>query len=565
MPLPSIRVLLLIAMTLGPWAFNGTAQARELGDRIPLGKALTGEACHARFIRLIKKSGQQFWDIHCAGWETPSARLTTFKSSWDGLRIILHGGAYGRVKRRSQCQAPERTEILDGIGAQVQDCVLRSGGWRSFALVASVDRHAYLADGLPTTAPLAERLIGVLSGRLAEGAGDEGTMSVAIHRIEAFVEANGRLASSDEAMLYRQLFDLCVKQNNVNSYGASNKSCREALAVQEGVLGPGHPATADALSLIALNETRLGHLDDAAILFDKAQALFDRRGYQSDEYARHLTYRSTLALEREEPEKALDLAQQSVLHWRQSGRETGGLAHALSFKSDVLRSLKRYDEALRTAEDALRIHTQTLGSHSAWATFGQLRVARALIGLGRHDEAIKTLNDSLETTRILFGTGPRLGILYGVLGRAHLEKGDARAAFQAYSRAMAIAEENREYRAALDPARLDRPFEAGLRLAQQAPAEAQAVHDALFRFAQLPQGATVARTIRRMTARMASDTPAIGDLVRRLQDAERERLDRGARLGRALSQPEKDRDPAAEAALRADIDRADARYGALEQ
>lgn len=98
-----------------------------------------------------------------------------------------------------------------------------------------------------------------------------------------------------------------------------------------------------------------------------------------------ITLRCLLASAQGKPQKAAAILERIASRVRDSSVDADVLAWLTSVRATALRTLGRYDDALQYAQQVVE-HFQSAGP--AMALDARLEVARALTGLGRHDDAV---------------------------------------------------------------------------------------------------------------------------------------------------------------------------------
>lgn len=343
---------------------------------------------------------------------------------------------------------------------------------------------------------------------------------------------------------------------------------------------------------------------------DRLDRLFEHRGWLAQTLARQ----GRLV----EAEVEARLAVRGVIEMR--GRYSTTTANVLRSFIIVLFEQARYRDAEQLARAALDIYKQTgaradsflaaaarlelgaaLGAQGKWreaaavyedlsgalaadpSTWerlvkGSVNIAVALVHVGRVDEAIEVLNEALRREASLVGgRGFALPEVRGLMAVARAAKGD---------RGMALKEFAATVDHLLDPKDLGdeepthgaaREERVGLILrtyiallvdfADTDPAGAMAIEARreAFRLAEVLRGRSVQRALNASATRAAVRTQVLGDLVRREQDSRKQITALFGALANLVGSPGGERDEAAIATLRAQIETLRRAHQALAQ
>ena len=139
---------------------------------IDIGKDTVGENCRAEESSESPDplGANRILEVYCGKWTQSSGRLVIVNApirEESGLSGIIAVGDWRRnLNVKVQCAAPLMVTILDKIPGMWMRCARRAGGLPHIAFVSEVVGRTYYADGIPTTQPVLERLIGILSGKV---------------------------------------------------------------------------------------------------------------------------------------------------------------------------------------------------------------------------------------------------------------------------------------------------------------------------------------------------------------------------------------------------------------
>ena len=107
------------------------------------------------------------FNVFCGTWQQPSGRVFQGNAAASGDLAGLARSSVWRsyLEQRVACGAPENSSIENGSSAALMRCTRRSGGWPHLAFVTAVGGHSYFVDGVPSSLPALETVVGSLSGQ----------------------------------------------------------------------------------------------------------------------------------------------------------------------------------------------------------------------------------------------------------------------------------------------------------------------------------------------------------------------------------------------------------------
>ncbi|WP_376092008.1 CHAT domain-containing protein [Roseomonas sp. CCTCC AB2023176] len=254
--------LLLLAACTTPPPEAFVTSAREAAQAREAGTDARGERCLARAA--AGAVAGRATELFCGGWTQPAARVIELDGPVDPARLaaLAGGGAWrAGLDARLLCGAAEPTTIAGGRPALMLSCRRRAGGWPHLALVAAGPGGPVLADGLPAALPVVEGVIVGVPGTRA-------TRSAAVQLATARLSAEAFGAA--EVARYEALITLGAELNQAENFAAAADAYRDALTIQEGVLGRDNPDAVTAVAHLALNLSNLGRGAEAAALFARA-------------------------------------------------------------------------------------------------------------------------------------------------------------------------------------------------------------------------------------------------------------------------------------------------------
>jgi len=576
-----------VLATLAPLALAGCAgdarvtaaggQQGAGGPALSVGADAGGRQCRATSLPLA--GGAQVWDIACgddgtAGgqlWSRPAADQPAGR---DDLRRLSDRSDWAsQLALKASCQEPQwlATPLGD---AMVQNCQLREGGWPHLSLVLALDGRLYQADGIPALADPFLAAIAAAAGKPAPaspilatalGLGGRSFGQRDVTRFDGD-RSQGRLA------------------NSLENFAVAEASYRRALAIQTRILGPEAPGLGDTLMALALEVSNQGRYEEADGLFDRAEALI-QRSFDPALRARLVAYRGYHALAAGRPETALALAKAASAARRQRVAELEGddptglnravlgnltaaraeLIHSLVLEAAIGIRLRQAPLAEAASAEARRIFDRTPGLPSWWQPRLLAQQGMAAAVAGRTREGLEKLEAATAASRALFGEGWPVASLLLERGRVESEAGLNDAALISFEAAFTIIRSADQPPAQLPLDRIAPYLRASLAVATAKPAEAPALHAAMFQAVQLVREGAVGQTIGRAAARFATSDPAAADAVRTQQEAARQRDRLRLDLAAETAKPDGQRSPEREQSLRTALEAASRRADAGDQ
>jgi CHAT domain-containing protein/tetratricopeptide (TPR) repeat protein len=562
-----LAALLLAGLVAGcesppPQAFVGTAGRGAEAAAVPVGTNEVGEPC--RFQPVSSSLGQgRDAVIFCGDWEQPSGRVSELApvagpAQLDALAVS--GAWRASIDQRFTCGAPVRTSILAGSPAVLMECTRRVGGWPHLAIATVVDGRVYAADAVRSALPALERTVAALAGH--GGAPDTASGPSEARRLIAQRSGGVRFGSGDLARFFEQV-RLGDAYNNIGDPTAAERAYREALAIQQRILGPDNPGLALTMMKLGAQLAHQGDRREAERMLASAAALTAR---QPDPLlvAQLDFYRATTAAYNGNPEEATRFVRRAETEFARlapralartspgpgagGGAVRGGLALGRGqierlVGEDVVASGEERAATLGLAE-TMRLHATLL------QLSGQLHEAQALArraerlldqtGLSYSSTAARSLR-LLASNQAVGGDYP---LAVGTSGEAasifeRITPTDRPAALNLLSRGYYLLASNR-IDAALDSFRkagaiLRSPTVNGgvtaeailpwLDALERAPGGAAQNAAEMFEAAQLARSGQTAQDIARATAALTAESPQAAEAVRGFEQR-KERVDR---------------------------------------
>ncbi|MCX8501242.1 MAG: tetratricopeptide repeat protein, partial [Alphaproteobacteria bacterium] len=201
---------------------------------IDIGKDTVGEACRAEDSSESPDplGANRILDVFCGKWTQPSGRVVIVNApikEESGLPGAVAVGDWRRALNiKVQCAAPLSVTILDRIPAIWMKCARRAGGLPHIAFVSEVVARTYYADGIPTSQPVLERLVGILSGKVDPRKNPDSTsQSAATTLLQR--EFRGKMVGNSDRSNFERLMRLGREFSEQGDYRQASNYYREAL------------------------------------------------------------------------------------------------------------------------------------------------------------------------------------------------------------------------------------------------------------------------------------------------------------------------------------------------
>jgi CHAT domain-containing protein len=378
-----------------PDVYVSSAQAGLAASVVPIGSNQVGEPCHYQPLP-VGDSGTRAgraMALYCGYWGQPTGRVFELSdASTAQLDSLASSGLWrAYINPRFACGQPTAARILDGAPAVLMQCTRRTGGWPHVAIIAAVGDRVFGADGVPSALPVLEATIGALGGLPVAG-GMTPTSEAA--RLVASGSAKQPFGSGDLQRFY-DLSGAGDAYNNIDDPAHAEEAFREALAVQQRVLGTDNPGLALTMMKLA---AQIGHqrtAPEADRLLQQAASLTARSN--DPLLAAQLDYyRAVTAAYEHKPREAADWAERAETAFSQLLPPGIGAHVHVDVSEQTLRS-RSVDAAVLTAMIPPTEQTAILGlaetlrlraalaqrtGNSAESTALALRVDRLLASTG---------------------------------------------------------------------------------------------------------------------------------------------------------------------------------------
>ena len=259
-----------------PSVYVSSSQAAAEVAIVAVGNNQVGEPCHYQPASTgdFGIGAQHALDLYCGYWGQPSGRIfelgDTGAASLDNLASSGPWRAY--IDPRFACGPPTATRILDGAPAILMQCTRRNGGWPHLALATSVGGRVFVADAAPSALPALEASLGALGGRpVLGGAARPSEAAQLIAR-----RSVGAPFGSGDLQRFYDLSGAGDAYNTIDDPAHAEQAFREALAVQQRILGTDNPGLALTMMKLAAQISHQRATPEADRLLEQAAALTAR-------------------------------------------------------------------------------------------------------------------------------------------------------------------------------------------------------------------------------------------------------------------------------------------------
>lgn len=532
---------------LPPEARVSHDSADETVTALSAGTNQVGEPCRYQPQKLAATADiRGGFDVYCGSWQQPSARI--FEAATPIPAAELGRAAHTSVWRagldeRFACADPETTTLLNDAAAQLMHCTRRRGGWPQLAAVVNVGGKTWFLDSVPSALPAVQAALGAISGQSSAAQSAGASSAQLLAEIAAHPFGSGDLAA------YYTLVRLGAQANDMGDYGTAEQALRNALALQQRILGADDPALALPIMDLALQISNQGRYHEAEILFGRAAELV---GKQSDRLvdARLTLYLAEHDLNRsnfdaaaakaaqaaadfadEVPPSLIDVAQgssrdtsrgvaDSVMLGPEEQRAVSGLAASWSLQALV--AYKKGDFQLPSEKDR---QVRALLKASGVSPPGIIPRARRVVALseaGRGDtnDALPEFGTVVDLFDRYQPNGRAVVVTLFLAGKTARMGGDNVRALELFRRGAQLARTRHERYDVL-PEHLVTEYLSALDEANKAEgADHQALAAEMLEASQLIEGNVTGRFAAQALARLSQTDPKVRDLLRSIQDAD---------------------------------------------
>ena len=566
---------------LALFVLAGCQAAGPATDRAGPALALSSaeETCHSVLRVAGGRADAPVWDVLCGTSVRPVGAVHSAADPGReaGARALLDSAPYRALTARADCRPPEPVRLPDAGETWIAVCALKDGGWPWMMLAHAAEGRLAVGEGTPGAVP-------AIAPALAPGGYSAADRRALLADLQTRVGAEA-LASGAAAGRYQDFVELARVQNSVGNHAGAERAYRQALELQTRTLGTEHPGLGTTLTLLAIEISNQGRVEEADEVFRRAEALV-LRAADPGEYPRYLAYLGLHAANRRDYGRALTIARDTIQRRRALIEQTGGgipasldtrgaaaaifgsavflqgeLAHALMFASAMAQRTGDLGGAEAFAVEARRIVEQTPGLPAWWRPQAWAQLGGVLALRGDFRGAERLLAGAVnERTRIFGATWPTAVTLMD-LARAQADEGRYEEALGNYRQALAIAGQETPARA-LSFERIQPFLATADARARAVPAEREALHAEMFAAVQMLRDGTMGRAIARMTERLTEGGGRTGELARELDETSRRR----DRLQIELAvEPGRQRDLRREARAREELTAVRANIAKLEE
>lgn len=579
-----------IAVALGLAALlmaGGTGLARTAGPAGGLGTNLANEACRwapAPPATDAASAAVRPRDIACAGtsqaagtvWSTPLAEaLPTAPAARHAALLRSAEATQGGISitLRMTCDGGHWLADTPGADSAVFSCALKSDGWPSIVVLARIGRTLYQAAGLPVMLPVLEAAIASASGRPLRPA----ETAAALDLLRAKVPPDMMRASGSDLANYKDLIELARLYSGARNYAGAEAAYRHALTIETRLFGPDAAPVGETLMEIALQVSNQGRFDEAAALFRRATPIIEAAASVTAR-ARLVSYLALDAANQRHFAEALKYGQEATAMRRAlvasaptngtgsgplASASRGELAHSLRIEAEMELRLGDLPAARAAAAEALQIISSDPSLPLWWRPDAVMLVAAINAQEGRVIEAEREYREAILLQQTLFGDTAPTAFSEMRLGSFYTDQQLYPAAVDTFRSAFAILARDDVARADVVPDQILPFITAARAVAAADPKQRPALDAEIFRASQLINSSVADQTIARAAARLATDNPAIGALLRETQEAEQTRDTARVDLAAETAKPDDARNPARERQLADALQHASARADRL--
>ena len=558
-------------------------------NSVALGTDSVGEACRGEDSSESPDAlgANHIYNIFCGKWTQPSGRLVVVDhpiSETSGLAGAIAIGDWRRnLNQKVQCNAPLNTTILEKISVAWMKCARKAGGLPHIAFVTEVAGKIYYADGLPTSQVVIERFIGIQSGKLdpknIASMQNQSSASTLLQR-----QFNGKMVGNSDRSQFEKLMKLGRESSEQGDFRQSTNYFREALKLQESLVGPNNIDSAYPMMNLAISLSNGQRFAEANQVMERASLLVRKTSdpnlqslfkiYQAINAANQHQYADATAYATEADSMFRKLAMangeksitsSALFQMEEAGAGGGGsqskkldlnagmvtsnviIAWMLRNSGD-LEGAQRILDKIRDKAEASRARSPT-----GYANFAETSSLN-LDDLGRAKEseilvrqAVQELSIHMENSLLQVRSFMTLGRILRTTGR--------KIKAMEYFRTAARISQEKGYSLSIDAIS---PYLDGIyELMQQRPQDRQKLSIEMFEASQLANSGASAQFIADAAAQLAQGSGEGSTAIRNLREKNSE-VDRiQSRLDRELAQSIENQDPVLITKLTQDLQKAE--------
>jgi CHAT domain-containing protein len=261
-----------------PNVYVSASQQAPAAGIVAIGNNQVGEPCHYQPASSgsFGIGARRVVDLYCGYWGQPSGRIFVL-SDTDAPRLdtfATSGPWRSYIDPRFSCGTPTATRILGGSSAILMQCSRRNGGWPHLAIATTIGDQAFAADAVPSAFPALEAALGALAGRPIAAGGvrpSEAAQLIA-------TRSTGAPFGSGDLQRFYDLATAGDAYNNIDDPANAEQSFREALAVQQRILGRDNPGLALTMMKLAAQISHQRNAPEADRLLEQAAMQTARSG-----------------------------------------------------------------------------------------------------------------------------------------------------------------------------------------------------------------------------------------------------------------------------------------------
>ncbi len=541
-----------------PEKYVASTDKGAASSAVPIGNNDAGEPCR---YQLVSGGGtgvaaRREAEIYCGPWEQPSGHVTELAEPADPARLdaVARSGPWRTyINQRFACDAPVQTQFLGNAPALLMQCTRRVGGWPHLAMVTMVGGRIFATDVISRASlPALERTLAALTGEAASTATASGSE---IRRLIEQRIGGASFGSGDEGRFFQQL-RLGDAYNNIEDPANAERAYREALAIQQKILGPNDRGLALTMMKLAAQLAHESNDAEADGLLTKAGQLIADRG-EALPAAQLDFYRATVAAYENKTKEALALAQRAEVEFGRLTPDANRLQRGSAgtpgergiLRGGGLESLLK-DQSPNTTEERAAVSglTEAMRLHASLLQYtGNVAEAAALAR--RTQQVLEANGLSISSTaahslRLLAGNKAIAGEYPGAAGTSaeatrvfeRVTPGERPTAANLLNQGYYLLKSNR-VDAALESFRkagviLRSLTGTGIARPEAVIAWLDALHTAsgdraqlaaeMFEVAQFARTGRTAQDISQATARLISGDPKVAEAIRTYEDRKRD-------------------------------------------
>ena len=552
------------------WIVCVPIPAQAEGNSLELGMDLLGQACHAdpRPTAEANDRSQHPTDVFCGSDAKPVATVQTIR-----LSIPLPHATQPEFRDALLKAAAAHSGVMadkvsctqgDWVPAETlgelyfEHCSYRDGGWPAVKLTAVSGDTLFIGDGPPATLPVIASFISRQSRPTSSG--DSGVGSpIDIDRMKPVLGNHSSLYRASDVTDFQKLTDLARLNDIQGDYERAEANYRQALAIQERVLGNKFIGIGTTLMALAVEVSNQGRFEEAHDLFQQAEPLVQQSVDPLDE-ARLASNLAIDAANRHHFDEARELAHRATTARRAmiesdpsgASHDLGSLNMSLAqtelVQSRMLEgqmSLRLGDipKALEAANEAYDIALNAPTAPILWKPDAISLMGEVKGKSGKPKEAETLLKEAITQYHRLFGDTLPTASAWLTLGNFYSDQGRFSDAMETYHHALPIFERTNS-KLSFDA--VASFFSTSLELAEHQPENRQAILDDVFDILQQVQQSKAANVSTKSVLHSLLKDAGMDDLNQQIRSAhekaEELRVSLAAEVVKPIDQRDADRE-----------------------